>query len=506
MDRSSVEEIGGLEALVAAAQLPPTEYPHSHSHSSLHPQPQTHSRHPPQNPNTWHNTHSRPQGDQGQTFKSTDRPYDEHDIPGEMTNAQLLNLIFSSQIPNYTNPQSTSQPQPQVLQHSSQSQFNSTHPTQSNIPSQSSQTQPFIPISQSTPYQQTRSGRISRPPILPPIPELLSQLTTGFSSSTTANGTGKGGNHNNGDMVHGDMENLYKVFNEHYQQIPNQVERQNTRYEPQIEGKRKRGRKPLSEEEKVDRRRARNKMSALESRKRRKEHVEDLEDGLRDKEDECEVLRTRVNQLEQEVQMLRGVILGAGLMMPMSKPNPTLNHIPQHPPPSGLSQTLGSSSVPTFSTHDSALSVQDSVPIPSFDSLFNIDPLDPDGEDDGDFLPESSPKLSDSDSDAETPYTQKTSRKKKKGKRKVQEDDEEEEEEDDWIDPDVEDEDLFLPIEDVPVPPEEAKGLMAELGIENHGQLGTVVRMIMDAAGEGGLSEEMHGKLKAVLAWTQKVD
>ena len=288
------------------------------------------------------------------------------------------------------------------------------------------------------------------------------------------------------------------------------------------------------------------------------------------------------------VQMLRGVILGANLVLPgpgtpLAMPTPRQSqpavqpqstiqldaavpstaqssaNVNDIPPSTGKASTLAPRfPIPALPSHLSPMvsttpasiadtpasvitaagtegafdpsdpaynTVFDAVPIPSFDMFFNLDPSDMDGEEDGDFLPESSPKLSESEDsgDDDEPGTtprlpvdgtaaksprsasgkkRRKHRHKSKGKAKKQEDD------DDWVDPDQEDEDLFLPIEDVPVPPvpelEDANGLMKEMGIQSQDQLGNVVRRIIEAAGEKEMNPDILGKLKAVLAWTQR--
>ena len=143
----------------------------------------------------------------------------------------------------------------------------------------------------------------------------------------------------------------------------------------------------------------------------------------------------------------------------------------------------------------------DDTPIPTFDMFFNLDD-DIDGEHDGDFLPTSSPKhdsSGESDVEERTPSTSRK-RKSRKGKRKVEVDDEDEEndEDEEFVDPEVEDEDLFLPIEDVPIPEVLKQDAMKSLGVDDQAQLVNLINKMVNA-GQEGMTPETVEKLKVLL-------
>lgn len=139
----------------------------------------------------------------------------------------------------------------------------------------------------------------------------------------------------------------------------------------------------------------------------------------------------------------------------------------------------------------------DDTPIPTFDMFFNLDE-DMDGEHDGDFLPTSSPKHDSSgESDFEEAIPTPSTSRKRKGKRKARFD-EEEEEDDDFVDPEVEDENLFLPIEDVPIPEDLKQDAMRSLGVDNQAQLVNLINKMVHA-GQEGMTPETVEKLKVLL-------
>lgn len=136
--------------------------------------------------------------------------------------------------------------------------------------------------------------------------------------------------------------------------------------------------------------------------------------------------------------------------------------------------------------------------------FLNID----DDENDGDFLPQSSPRPvsdsepSDNEAEAEADATgagtgtKRILSRSKKGKRRIQEEDEE------FVDPEVWDEDLFLPIEDVPIPPPPprlSKDTMQSMGVGSKEELGKAISEMLVAGKEGMTAEtleQMRGLLR----------
>nr|XP_019042461.1 hypothetical protein I302_09068 [Kwoniella bestiolae CBS 10118]OCF21391.1 hypothetical protein I302_09068 [Kwoniella bestiolae CBS 10118] len=275
------------------------------------------------------------------------------------------------------------------------------------------------------------------------------------------------------------------------------------------------GRKNMPREELLARRRARNRVAAQESRKKKKEFFGNIADKLKDRDEAFEQLRAHCKKLEQEVEALRKVVLGAGLELPKDIPTPT-----------PLPTIAGPSSFPiaedTPMTIDS-VSPSDGIDLP-FHDLFTIDDND---ADDLDFIPPSSPKrdgedgsdsegeFSDDDEDINSPFVASTTTKKgnRKGKRKSSKDqtapDLEGETPISTMAEDVE-EDLFLPIEDVPIPPRDEedqekvmKQAMTELHVDTPQQLMGVIKKMVETAGYGGVTEEQVAMLSKLLALGQ---
>jgi hypothetical protein len=186
-----------------------------------------------------------------------------------------------------------------------------------------------------------------------------------------------------------------------------------------------------------------------------------------------------------------------------------------------------------------------------FNLFMNFDGLD---DDDDDFQPETSPhNASGSESESEdddadddgTPRASAIGSKRKKSAKKsraahrahgeagvtpIYTDTEatpRDRDDEDYIDPEMEDEDLFLPIEDVPIPPEAlvehsggrsgtrtqaeapmgamndlTRDLMAALNVETRDQLAAVMRKLVDSAGDG-VGEDVREKLKSVMYLAQ---
>ena len=146
--------------------------------------------------------------------------------------------------------------------------------------------------------------------------------------------------------------------------------------------------------------------------------------------------------------------------------------------------------------HDSTMTA-DAIPVPTFEMFFNLDD-DMDGEHDGDFLPTSSPKhdsSGESDIEKQSPLASRK-RKSRRGKRRAKMN--EDEEDDDFVDPEEEDENLFLPIEDVPIPEDVKKDAMKSLGVDNQAQLVNLINKMVNA-GQEGMTPETVDKLKVLL-------
>ncbi|KAK8869604.1 hypothetical protein IAR55_000171 [Kwoniella newhampshirensis] len=261
------------------------------------------------------------------------------------------------------------------------------------------------------------------------------------------------------------------------------------------------GRKNMPRDELLARRRARNRVAAQESRKKKKEFFGTIADRLKHREDEYAELEAHCQDLEQEIEALKKIVLGAGLQLPGNIPS-----------------TLSSASVggPSQSTPfgDTPGSVDTSTGLLPFQDLFTIDDND---ADDADFVPPSSPKPDSESDDSESDEEEATSksRKKKGGTRrasKFQDEDDEDEFGNGDGAPIAEDEeeDLFLPIEDVPVYPrgEEdeqtvIKQAMNELHVDTPQELMGVIKKMVETAGYGGVTEEQVGMLSKLLALGQ---
>ncbi|WWC60891.1 uncharacterized protein I303_103467 [Kwoniella dejecticola CBS 10117] len=289
------------------------------------------------------------------------------------------------------------------------------------------------------------------------------------------------------------------------------------------------GRKNMPREELLARRRARNRVAAQESRKKKKEFFGGIADQLKDRDQAYEQLHAHCKRLEQEVEALKKVILGAGLELPNDIPTP----IDTLPGP-----TPGPSVLPTAEdTSFNIDSITSGLDLP-FHDLFTIDDND---ADDLDFIPPSSPKRGDSDSedsdDEEDPTPRPISANNngpgasngRKSRRKANASESERapdtgetptnagtnggaaegEGEGEGEAEDVE-EDLFLPIEDVPIPPRDEedqekvmKRAMNELHVDTPQQLMGVIKKMVETAGYGGVTEEQVGMLSKLLALGQ---
>lgn len=214
---------------------------------------------------------------------------------------------------------------------------------------------------------------------------------------------------------------------------------------------------------------------------------------------------------------------------PNAYPSPALAS--QHPTPvASASTTLATAMPPPHPVISPSINFNESSPVgtaegdgtpfdfgvdlSAFDDFFNWDiqpDNDVDDQQDADFIPASSPHRSDSEeeTDHEGGNAEGGPRKKRKftknkgkakGKGKHRDDDEE------YIDPEVDEEDLFMPIKDVEVPPGQmqlvekaTKDVMSTFGVDSQVQLTGVMQKIVDA-GEGLTGEQLE-KMKSVLRW-----
>ncbi|OCF36627.1 hypothetical protein I316_01879 [Kwoniella heveanensis BCC8398] len=275
------------------------------------------------------------------------------------------------------------------------------------------------------------------------------------------------------------------------------------------------GRKNMPREELLARRRARNRVAAQESRKKKKEFFGSIADRLKDREAAYDQLEAHCQRLEKEVEALKKVVLGAGLELPVNLPVTPVSIPLPTPGPSTAAPLID----------DTPMSFDVSPTFDSFNDLFTIDDND---ADDGDFIPPSSPKRDsesdDSDADDEdviVTASAKTKRGKKNNNNRSSKDALEhgsdnangnENDADENETPMAEDveEDLFLPIEDVPVPPRDEedqqqvmKQAMTELHVDTPQELMGVIKKMVETAGYGGVTEEQVGMLSKLLALGQ---
>jgi hypothetical protein len=188
---------------------------------------------------------------------------------------------------------------------------------------------------------------------------------------------------------------------------------------------------------------------------------------------------------------------------------------------------ISPSNHPTLSPHNpypgsSPVETPDGTPfnlgvdLSAFDDFFNWDIMpdnEVDDQQDADFVPASSPRR-DSDSEEEESdgegHTRKKQKRSGKGKAKSkpknQSKDTPGEDDDEFVDPEVDEEDLFMPITDVEVPPGQmqlvekaANEVMSTFGVDSQAQLTGVMQKIVDA-GEGLTGEQLE-KMKSVLRW-----
>lgn len=166
-----------------------------------------------------------------------------------------------------------------------------------------------------------------------------------------------------------------------------------------------------------------------------------------------------------------------------------------------MDTSLGSLADPTGITL-ADMTVPPSEELPDFDNIFRFEDLD--GENDADFQPPSSPKADDS-SDSESEDGDAEGRKPKEvdhptvattAATSPGNDDE-------FEDEDVEDEDLFLPIEDVPVPPAPkvenmTADAMRSLGVKSKDELMDIIGKMLNA-GQQGMTPEVMEKMKGLL-------
>ncbi|XAO22743.1 hypothetical protein I312_101517 [Cryptococcus bacillisporus CA1280] len=240
------------------------------------------------------------------------------------------------------------------------------------------------------------------------------------------------------------------------------------------------GRKNMPRDELLARRRARNRVAAQESRKKKKQFFGSLAERLQEKEAAYNELETHCRNLEREIELLRKTVTDANLPLP--------NFTPEVHVPAAVSG--GETPAPAAETLTEL----------AFSELFNIDDND---DNDADFVPPSSPKRDSDSEDSDDEVDEELPRRKKTKRAQEQEQEAEPMAED-------EDEDLFLPIVDVPVPPRDnedqqklVKQAMTELHVDTPEQLMNVVKKMVETAEFGGVTEEQVGMLSKLLALGQ---
>ncbi|KAK4686397.1 hypothetical protein P7C73_g3723, partial [Tremellales sp. Uapishka_1] len=353
------------------------------------------------------------------------------------------------------------------------------------------------PLDPSTPMQQTRYGRISRPPLAAPNPNFLSDLETTEAKRPPAPSTSSQQTYEaliqverNWEDVLGDVgpnwgaQTLAQAVDPRETSVSTGTDEEGPRIAIGKDGQPvalpawplppsgPNSRKNMPKEEMLARRRARNRVAAIESRKKKRSHMEEVEHRLQEKENAYTELQMRYHLLEQEVETLRQIVQKAGLKAP-----PPLE-------PISLPQ-------PTIALESLQPTAQFQLP---FDTYFNIDDMDAD--DDEEFIPPSSPAKqdeSDSEMEDETPGPSRAA--PRRGKKRA-------------LSPETEDEDLFLPIVDVPIPTssleELQKDAMAALGVSNQKDLARLVQKMIDSATSGGSMDENGEGLRFLRDIAQK--
>jgi hypothetical protein len=197
--------------------------------------------------------------------------------------------------------------------------------------------------------------------------------------------------------------------------------------------------------------------------------------------------------------------LSATLGLPITDLDPSLLDILNGTTDLGAIEPLNDFIFPDFSNPFEHFAV---------DTYFNFPNDNEDEEEDGEFVPESSPhgESDDEDGDADTPSQGQAHG---KGKDKAvdeqgndfEDDDDEDEDEDEDDDEDDgefeamdEEENMFLPIEDVEVPQEAKEQAMAVLGVQGPGDLSRLIETVVQAGkSKEGVTPEVLKKLKALM-------
>ncbi|ORX33737.1 hypothetical protein BD324DRAFT_638412 [Kockovaella imperatae] len=374
-----------------------------------------------------------------------------------------------------------------------------------------------------TPFQQTRSGRISRPPLQPiPFPFLqhLSGQINGGGISANAGLYAQ--QYVDGFVPQNGVPNLDPQFWSQPQMTLSGPSTQPASLSPDpaagaemkdnahdlpqwpLPPSGPGGRKKMPKDEMLARRRARNKESALMHRRKKQAKLEDIDSKLKEREAAYDILDSHCRALEKQVQELQHIILNAGLSLP------TPFHANSSAPPAPISvneMTAESNELAPinmgimFNKDTPAGTIQTqainhaSVGSSAMDTTLNpfdmFSFLDMDGEDDAEFIPPTSPRDSEDGGGGNRTG-------KDKGKRRRHGEDEEDD--DDFVDDDVEDEDLFLPIEDVPVPPAaQMESAMRSLGVDSQDDLARLINKMV-TAGKEGMTSEMVDKLKVLIS------
>lgn len=203
------------------------------------------------------------------------------------------------------------------------------------------------------------------------------------------------------------------------------------------------------------------------------------------------------------IDQLRGVIVVGGLQLPQSitelPPAPTLTSGNAYLDFNLNTDTnLSSLADPTGITL-ADMTVPASEELPDFDNIFRFEDMD--GENDADFQPPS-PRADDS-SDSESEDGAEDRRPNEDNPTVATTAATSPGNDDDFEDEDVEDENLFLPIEDVPVPPPPkvenmTDDAMRSLGVKNKDELMDIIAKMLNA-GQQGMTPEVMEKMKGLL-------
>ncbi|KAL1411088.1 hypothetical protein Q8F55_002038 [Vanrija albida] len=185
---------------------------------------------------------------------------------------------------------------------------------------------------------------------------------------------------------------------------------------------------------------------------------------------------------------------------------PTIAFPPDSLVPAPFAAAAPSSYLPDTLTHlypGGVFSGGDDLDALSISALFNIEDWGGDDNDDEFVPPSSPPKEDDSDFEEETPGVRHKRRRLHDERADNEDDDDNDDDDDDDMNiAEDEEEDLFQPIEDVPVPMEQLyQDAMDALGVSSRAELATVVAKIVETANKSGgpTTEQVEGLRRLAL-------